>query len=760
MKKIIYIILFALAVPFSSALAQKGLINNGTGKINNQGKIIIRSNGFENKVGGKVDNAAQAEIEISEQSYLSSDGNINNQGLIESFGALSRIAQPSIDGTVIVDSDKDTRYLPQISYNNFLLRGKGKKLLATDNKILETRNYFFSAEGMPLEWDKSLSGIEIHALNETEHNGTINPASLHGKYVMMGTAAQNVSGSGRFANLELDNSAGADVVNKTGSTPDGFQVARELRLTSGELRNSTDANFKMADSSTIVRNFGGSLSNEPIFEGRVDVQYIGTGQMLTGGEIPTSVDPLQELLVENGGGIILNKDATANKRILVGDNIKAYEVDGADQITSEHTLTYTASNNPEFNGDTEIEGKFRRTNLSYDGTNNLFNNRTTFASFSDPSNPDGISTLTFDVKPGRRWSINPRLGDKKVQRTYAFFAQNDQGDDLASAQALNVGYSWKHDAANQGNIKNHETPAELMVKIEQLVLQKWNTVANVWENNQSSTIPNQDGAWLTAQAVLKNFGDHAVGLSAEDYLYLLAKVLMEGPYRGTEMGTELVNRGLVPKSPPDMYPYNLDPNKDLHVVDQLPPDVVDWIVLEFRDKAFEPNNRHFRTCFLRKDGKIVDKDGSSPVRLSRLSTNNLDTTGGYYWIAIRHRSHLTIMSKDSLYIGPADNAIEYDFSNPILLMGGSARPIGFTETGRVQYGMTAGNYPNPTTTVQELMLGANGIDEINFDDYNKSWESFNLINRYLNEDFNMDGIITTRDYNKSWNNRDQISPIK
>ena len=58
------------------------------------------------------------------------------------------------------------------------------------------------------------------------------------------------------------------------------------------------------------------------------------------------------------------------------------------------------------------------------------------------------------------------------------------------------------------------------------------------------------------------------------------------------------------------------------------------------------------------------------------------------------------------------------------------------------------------------MLGGDGIDDIKFEDYNKSWESFNIINKYLNEDFNMDGIITTRDYNKSWNNRDQISPIK
>jgi hypothetical protein len=578
--------------------------------------------------------------------------------------------------------------------------------------------------------------------------------------VLLGNAAQNISGSGRFVNLELDNSAGADVINKTGNTPNGFQVARALRLTSGELRNSTDANFRMGDSSTIIRNYGGSLATNPIFEGRVDVNYIGDGQMTTGGEIPTSVDPLQELIVENTGGIVLSKDATANKRIYVGDNIKAYETDASNNIVSEHTLTYTAQNNPEFNGDKEIEGRFQTTNLLYDGSNNLFNNRNTYASFDDPSNPDGISSLIFDVKPGRRWSINPRQGDKKVQRTFAFFAKNAMGDDLATATALNVGYAWKHDKNDQGNLKNNETPADVMNRIEQLVLQRWNPVTNRWDNNNSSTTPVENGAWLTAQAALTNFGDHAVGLSAEDYLYLLAKVLMEGPFRGKEMGTELADKGLVPKTPPDIYPYNLDPNKDLHVVDSIPQGVVDWIVLEFRDKPFNPTQRHFRTAFLRKDGKIVDMDGSTPVKLSRISTNNLDTTGGYYWIAIRHRSHLTIMSKDSLYVGPSDKAMEYDFSNPLLLMGGSARPVGFADNGRVLFGMIAGNYPKPNLSVEELMLGAEGMDEINNEDYDKSWQTFNFINKYLNEDFNMDGIVTTRDYNKSWNNRDQISPIK
>lgn len=752
------LLVLALLLPIS-LLGQSKFTNKGTGKINNAGLIKVKNNTLTNEAGGTINNAADAEIEVENNAAMSSDGIINNDGVIESFGFLTKIAQPSINGTVIIDNEIDYRNVPQISYNNILLRGKGEKQLREGSKILESRNYFFSDDTTPITWDDA-QGIEIHSLNETEHNGNINPAYIHGKYVLKGTAAQDISGKGRFTNLELDNSAGADVINKTGNTPDGFQVSRELRLTSGELRNSADANFKMGDSSTIVRNFGGSLSENPIFEGRVDVNYIGNGQMTTGGEIPLDEAPLQELIVENSGGIILNRDATANKRIYVGDDIRAYQVDNADQIISNHTLTYTASNNPEFNGDTEIEGRFRRTNLTYDGTENLFNNRKTFATFDDPTNPDGIAALTFDVKPGRRWSINPRKGDTKVQRTYAFFAENSQGDDLANASALNIGYAWKNDPANQNDIEAHETPAELLSRMEELVLQRWKSPENVWDNNLTSTVPAQDGAWMTANAALSEFGDHAVGLSAQDYLYLLASVIMEGPFRGEDMSNELVQKNLVPKTPPDMYPYNLDPNKDLHVVDELPENVVDWIVLEFRDAAFNPSQRYFRTCFLKQDGQIVDVDGSSPVRLSKLTTNNLDTTGAYYWIAIRHRSHLTIMSKDSLYIGPSNSPVAYDFSNPILLMGGSARPVGFTETGRVRYGMIAGNYPDPTLTVEDLLLGADGIDEIREDDYKKSWDSFNIINRYLNEDFNMDGIITTRDYNVSWNNRDQISPIK
>lgn len=760
MKHILYIlILVALFMPIV-VLAQTGIINNSTGVINNQGKIVVKKNSLSNLQGGLIKNSADARIEIENNAGLTSDGFINNEGVIESFGQISKIDQAQINGTVIIDNDQFTSNVPQLSYYNLLLRGKGSKELRADGTILETRNYFFSGDSSKIIWNKSLTGVEIRALNETEHNGTINPAFLYGDYVLVGKAAQDISGNGRFVNLELDNSAGADVINKTGNTPDGFKVARTLRLTSGELRNSTDANFRMGDSTTIIRNFGGSLATNPIFEGRVDVNYIGNGQMVTGGEIPTSVDPLQELIVENTGGIILNKDATANKRIYVGDNIRAFETDGSNNITSEHTLTFTAKKDPEFNGDKEIEGRFRRTQLLYDGTKNYFNNRNTFASFADPTNPDGIATLTFDIKPERRWSINPRQGDKKVQRTYSFFAQNANGDDLANATALNIGYAWKHDKDNQGDLKKNETPADLMSQIEQLVLQRWNPVTNSWENNNSSTMPKADGAWLTAQAAVTKFGDFAVGLSAEDYLYLLAKVLMEGPFRGKEMSTQLADKGLVPKTPPNIYPYNLDPNKDLHVVDSIPQGVVDWIVIEFRDKAFNPTQRHFRTAFLRKDGKIVDMDGSTPVKLSRISTNNLDTTGGYYWIAIRHRSHLTIMSKDSLYVGPSDKPLEYDFSNPILLMGGSARPVGFADNGRVLYGMIAGNYPDPKLSVKELMLGAAGIDEINSDDYDKSWQTFNFINKYLNEDFNMDGIVTTRDYNVSWNNRDQISPVK
>lgn len=759
MKFTKYILISFLLLTIS-LYSQDGLVNTGSGKIRNSGKIIIKKNVNRNEAGGEIQNSANAEIIIESNASFSSDGNIDNEGLIEAFGQVTRIAQPSINGTVIYDSRFDQlRYIPQISYYNIHFRGEGRKFLDEESKILESRNYFYSTDGTPILWDADKVGIEIHAHKEAEHFGRINPAFHHGLFKLNGQEEQIISGTGKFSDLELDNESGVEVIDKTGTSPEGFLVSSKLILTKG-IFNNANSNFRMGDSSTIIRNVGSELVSEAVFEGRMDLRYIGDGSMISGGELPSNESVLQRLIVNNTEGIYLNKDATVNDSIYLASNIITYETDANDEITQEHTLTFTNNNTPEYDNVSEIEGRFRRTNLDLNNPI-YFNNEKTYALFRENTNPSDISEFTFDIKPRRRWSLNPRQGDSKIQRTYRFEAKNSVGDDLASAQLIDIQYAWKHDASDVDNIDKHETPPNLMDKIQDLVLQKWNESRIGWDDNLSSNVPQQEEEWLVAQAQLEEFGDYAVGLTVSDYLYLLAKVLLEGAYRGDlEMGTELVDRDLVSKTPPNIYPYNLDPNIGLYDVEEIPEGVVDWILLEFRKQPINPSIRHFRMAFLRKDGQIVDMDGTSPVQLSRLTTNDLDTTGTFYYLAIRHRSHLTIMSRDSLYFGPDENPSEYDFTNPILLYGGSAKPIDFNPNQRPVYGMIAGNYVEESLSPVDALAGQFGILEINEIDYSEAWAKFNMINQYMNFDFNMDGIVTTRDFNISWNNRFRATPIR
>ena len=65
--------------------------------------------------------------------------------------------------------------------------------------------------------------------------------------------------------------------------------------------------------------------------------------------------------------------------------------------------------------------------------------------------------------------------------------------------------------------------------------------------------------------------------------------------------------------------------------------IVDWVFLELRNSTVSPGNTvlQTRSALLKRNGDIVDVDGTSPVTF-----NNL--INGTYTIAIRHRNHLGI----------------------------------------------------------------------------------------------------------------------
>ena len=122
-----------------------------------------------------------------------------------------------------------------------------------------------------------------------------------------------------------------------------------------------------------------------------------------------------------------------------------------------------------------------------------------------------------------------------------------------------------------------------------------------------------------------------------------------------------------------------------------------------------------RAAFLKSDGTIVDTTGSSPVLFNGLSEGN-------YYIVIRHRNHLAVMSKNSVSLSGSSSL--YDFTtaqeqaygtNPMKALSGGG------------FGMIAGD--------------ANGDGFISASDKNISWFPQNGLIGYLSGDFNLDTFV-------------------
>ncbi|MEO6220705.1 MAG: hypothetical protein ABIO81_09785, partial [Ginsengibacter sp.] len=72
--------------------------------------------------------------------------------------------------------------------------------------------------------------------------------------------------------------------------------------------------------------------------------------------------------------------------------------------------------------------------------------------------------------------------------------------------------------------------------------------------------------------------------------------------------------------------------------------IVDWVFLELRSTTVSPGNTvlQTRSALIKRDGNIVDIDGSSPVTFNNVASAN-------YVIAVRHRNHLGLSTNPSTF---------------------------------------------------------------------------------------------------------------
>ena len=197
------------------------------------------------------------------------------------------------------------------------------------------------------------------------------------------------------------------------------------------------------------------------------------------------------------------------------------------------------------------------------------------------------------------------------------------------------------------------------------------------------------------------------------------KVFLQGPYSSGAMNTTLQTSSLIPTSQPyNCNPWNYNGSESLS---NIPSGVADWILVELRSDINTAVQT--RAAFLISNGSIHDIDGSDHVNFNGIPD-------GSYYIVIKHRNHLAVMSASTVSL-PNTSGTVYDFTTGQTKAHGT-NPMIALDGGK--YGMIAGD--------------ANSDGQVTTLDYN-----FWLPNARAaktgcsNTDENLDGLNTTLDYN-------------
>ncbi len=215
--------------------------------------------------------------------------------------------------------------------------------------------------------------------------------------------------------------------------------------------------------------------------------------------------------------------------------------------------------------------------------------------------------------------------------------------------------------------------------------------------------------------------------------YLRLKVVLEGFYDTSTqaMHKKLFTKGLIPLSHPyGDPPYNYT---GIESAGSLPPDTVDWILVELRDANNINTVIAQRAALLRTDGVVMEPSGRDYI-------NFIDIEPTEYYIAVYHRNHVPVVS--SVVHDTSGNTITtqnvYDFTTS------ASAAMGTSQLKAVgsHFGLYAGNYDS------------NGANE--YEDYEAWKEKSSIPNQYLAEDGDGNGVVNNLDFNLWKKNESQV----
>ncbi len=203
------------------------------------------------------------------------------------------------------------------------------------------------------------------------------------------------------------------------------------------------------------------------------------------------------------------------------------------------------------------------------------------------------------------------------------------------------------------------------------------------------------------------------------------KLFLEGSYDNeqTLLTSPLKEKDLLPNTQPynqGFWAYNetdiLPSNTDL-----IPEEFIDWVLVEVRDAADLTQIVDRQTALLGEDGFLRSIDGQSFLTFSQLPANQ------DFHLFVRHRNHIDIMSSLPFQ---SSQFVTFDFTTDATSAYGDNQLKAIAPN---TFAMIAGDI--------------DGDGTITTGDYNAYLSKAAIINEYLPEDLNLDGVVSVQDFN-------------
>ncbi len=238
----------------------------------------------------------------------------------------------------------------------------------------------------------------------------------------------------------------------------------------------------------------------------------------------------------------------------------------------------------------------------------------------------------------------------------------------------------------------------------------------LWETegigNVSLRMTNENGVSSDANELLVNITPIRVKV----------KVFLEAMFAENSIATNLFNKNLLPEQQPyNAIPWNYNGSESVNT-SLLPANTVDWVLVEARNTTnkFEVIDR--AAGILLSNGKVVSPNNPA----EDLALCNLQQ-GESYYLVVRHRNHLDIMSSNSVVL---PNIVPYDFTEAENQVEGTNQLI---NVGGLGFAMLLGD--------------VNGDGVMTLSDFNAFGAQISQLNEYLSSDFNFDGHVLIGDFN-------------